>query len=234
MMIRKYVFFLWALSCFSLTTVAQEHTQMLGISLGLSPDEVVYELSKKGLQQEDTYELSGRIAGLRVWVRVDCSKDSSRVNHVLVTTQEQQGRSQRDDYAVMMRWMQKHYGAPTWESTVRSHSFARWYVGFDHDIVMIATAKTAVEVYFYENHDRRNFDYYAILKYCERTPVDTAPHLTAQESITWKNTAPPPSKLSKKAVKRKNRKAVRRSKAASRKSSKRGSRAKHRQRRRSR
>ena len=205
MMIRKYIYFVGVMLCFSLTAVAQKHTQILGISLGQSPDEVVRELGNKGLQQEDIYELSGRIAGLRIWVYVDPSKDSMRVNHVLVTTQEQQGRSQRDDYAVLMRWLQKHYGAPAWESTVRSHQFARWYVDFDRDIVMIATAKTAVEIYFYENHDRRNFDYYAILKYCERNPVDAAPHLTAQESVTWKNTAPPAvtkKKLTKRQLRR--------------------------------
>ena len=203
---RRYFFIIWALLCFSSVTVAQEHTKMLGISLDLSPDEVVRELCNKGLQQEDTYLLSGRIAGLRIWVKVSVSKDSTRVNHVLVTTQEQQGRSQRDDYAVMKRWMQKHYGEPTWESTVRSHPFARWFVDFDHDIVMIATAKTAVEVYFYENHDYRNFDYYAILKYCERNPVDEVPYFTAQESVTWKNNAPRPV-AKKKMTKRQLRKA---------------------------
>ena len=196
---------IWTALCFS-TAVAQDHTQIVGISLGLSPQEVIQELCNKGLQQEDTFELSGRVAGLRVWVYVDHSKDSTRVNHIMITTQEQQGRTLRDDYSALKHWLQKHYGAATWESTVRSHPFARWYLGFDHDIVMIATAKTAVEIYFYENHDRRNVDYYSILKYCEHHPVDNVPHLTAQKSITWKNTAPPPT-VKKKQTKRQLRRA---------------------------
>ena len=230
-MIHKYIIFIWTLLCFSLTAAAQKHTQLLGISLGQSPDDVVRELGNKGLQQENTYELSGRIAGLRIWVYVDISKDSTRVNHVLVTTQEQQGRSQRDDYVVLMRWMQKHYGEPTWESTVRSHPFARWYVDFDHDIVLIATAKSAVEIYFYENHDRRNYDYYAILKYCERNPVDAAPHLTAQESVTWRNTAPP-AVAKKKLTKRQLRRAAKKQRGKARKAKAKSHKAKSRKRRR--
>ena len=105
--------------------------------------------------------------------------------------------------------MQKHYGAPTWESTVRSHPFARWYVGFDRDIVMIATASAGIEIWFYENHQRRNIDYYAILKYCERNPAPNLPMMTAQESVTWKSTGDT-SSFNKKVVKRKVRKATKR------------------------
>ena len=90
-----------------------------------------------------------------------------------------------------MKWMQKHYGKPTWESTVRSHRFARWYVDYDRDIVMIATAQSTVEIWFYENHTVRNIDYYAILKYCERNPNDDVPYYTAEDCVTWKSTAPP-------------------------------------------
>ena len=127
-----------------------------------------------------------------------------------------QGVSQHEDYVALMKWMQKHYGKPAWESTVRSHRFARWFVDFDRDIVMIATASAGVEVWFYENHQVRNVDYYSILKYCERYPNDNVPYLTAEEQVTWKSTAPP--EVTKKKVS-KRRRAVRRhrTKAKSRK-----------------
>ena len=150
---------------------AQEHTRVLDLPLDLAPEEVVEALEDKGLQRENLFELSGRIAGLDVWLYVNVNKDSTKVNQLLLTTQMQQGKTLRDDYVALRKWMQKHYGAPTWESTVRSHSFARWYVGYDRDIVMIATASAGVEIWFYENHQRRNIDYYAILKYCERNPA---------------------------------------------------------------
>jgi hypothetical protein len=189
---KKYIIF-WGL-LFSLTIVsAQEHTRFADLSLGITPEEMVQELEGKGMHRmmgvdiSNTYQLSGRIAGLEVFLTVHFSKDSTRINHLMLTTRQQQGRSQRDDYSTLMQWMRKHYGAPTWESFVRSHAFARWYVGFDRDIVMISTAKTAVEIWFYDNHERRNFDYYAILKYCERNPVDHVPYMTAQECVTWKS-----------------------------------------------
>ena len=119
----------------------------------------------------------------------------------------QQGVSQQEDYVALMRWMQKYYGKPTWESTVRGHRFARWYVDYDRDIVMIATAQSAVEIWFYENHSVRNIDYYAILKHCERYPNDDVPYFTAQDQVTWKSTAPP--EVSKKKFS-KRRKASRR------------------------
>lgn len=188
---KKYIIF-WGL-LFSLTVVrAQEHTRFADLSLGITPEEMVQELEGKGMHRmmgvdiSHTYQLSGRIAGLEVFLNVHFSKDSTRINHLMLTTRQQQGRSQRDDYSALMQWMRKHYGAPAWESFVRSHAFARWYVGFDRDIVMISTAKTAVEIWFYDNHERRNFDYYAILKYCERNPVDHIPYMTAQECVTWK------------------------------------------------
>lgn len=181
---------------------AQEHTCFIDQPLDLPPDELVDALQEKGLQQEDRYELSGRIAGLDVWLYVNVSKDSTKINHILLTTQLQQGNTLRDDYVALRKWMQKHYGAPTWESTVRSHPFARWYVGFDHDIVMIATASSGIEIWFYENHQRRNIDYYAILKYCERNPASNLPMMTAQESVTWKSTGDTSSFSKKKVVKR--------------------------------
>ena len=135
---------------------AQEHTRFLDLPLDLAPEEVVEALEDKGLQRENLFELSGRIAGLDVWLYVNVNKDSTKVNQLLLTTQMQQGKTLRDDYVALRKWMQKHYGAPTWESTVRSHSFARWYVGYDRDIVMIATASAGVEIWFYENHQRRD------------------------------------------------------------------------------
>ena len=185
------------------------HTRFVDQPLDLTPDELIDALVDKGLQQEDRYELSGRIAGLDIWLYVNVSKDSTKINHLLLTTQVQQGNTLRDDYVALRKWMQKHYGAPTWESTVRSHPFARWYVGFDRDIVMIATASAGIEIWFYENHQRRNIDYYAILKYCERNPAPNLPMMTAQESVTWKSTGDT-SSFNKKVVKRKVRKATKR------------------------
>ena len=217
MEIRKYVIAISFLVCLS-AAQAQEHTRFVDQPLDLPPDELVDALQDKGLQQEDRYELSGRIAGLDVWIYVNVSKDSTKINHVLLTTQLQQGNSLRDDYIALRKWMQKHYGAPTWESTVRSHPFARWYVGFDRDIVMITTASSGIEIWFYENHQRRNIDYYAILKYCERNPAPNLPLMTAQESVTWKSTGDTSSFSKKNVVKCRVRKATKH-KAVKRKSS---------------
>lgn len=186
----------------SLTAVcAQEHTRFIDLPLDLAPEEIIETLEDKGLQREDLYELSGRIAGLDVWLYVNVSKDSTKVNQLLLTTQTQQGKTLRDDYVALRKWMQKHYGTPTWESTVRSHSFARWYVGYDRDIVMIATASAGVEIWFYENHQRRNIDYYAILKYCERNPAPDMPVMYARDNVTWKSTGDT-STVKKKVAKR--------------------------------
>ena len=214
MKIRKYIVSISFLTCLT-TAQAQEHTRFLDQPLDLHPDELMDALEDKGLQREDRYELSGRVAGLDAWFYVNVSKDSTQINHLLLTTQMQQGNTLRDDYAALRKWMQKHYGAPTWDSTVRSHPFARWYVGFDRDIVMIATASSGIEIWFYENHLRRNIDYYAILKYCERNPAPNLPLMTARESVTWKSTGDTSSFSKKKVVKR------RASKASKRKTTKR-------------
>ena len=207
MKIRQY-FTIFALIAFSSIAKAQDHTHFLDQPLDLTPNELVEALEEKGLQQEDRYELSGRIAGLDVWLSVNVGKDSTKINHVLLTTQEQQGSNLHDDYATLRKWMQKHYGAPTWESTVRSHPFARWYVGFDRDIVMIATASAGVEIWFYENHQHRNIDYYAILKYCERNPAPGLPQMMAYQNVTWKSTGDTSSVKKKKAHKHRVRKVV--------------------------
>lgn len=181
----------------SLVATAQKHTEFVGLSLSQSPEELIQELREKGLIQEDSTTLSGRIAGLDVWLHIGTDKGNEECTHLKMTTLRQQGASQHDDYITLMKWMQKHYGKPTWESTVRGHRFARWFVDYDHDIVMIATASAGVEVWFYENHQVRNIDYYAILKYCERNPNDNVPFYTAQEQVTWKSTAPPVVKKKK-------------------------------------
>lgn len=215
MKLQKYIAILAIFT--SLTAVrAQEHTRFLDLPLDLTPEEIVEALEDKGLQQEDRYELSGRIAGLDVWMYVNVGKDSTKINHLLLTSQQQQGNTQRDDYVALRKWMQKHYGAPTWESTVRSHSFARWYVGFDRDIVMIATASAGVEIWFYENHQRRNIDYYAILKYCERNPAPGLPVMFARDNVTWKSTGDT-STVKKKVAKRNVRKASKKKAKATKK-----------------
>ena len=200
MMIRQNIVICCLLCCVC-HLQAQDHTRFLDLFLDLSPDELVEELVDKGLEQEERYELSGRVAGLDAWFYVNVAKDSARINHLLLTTQEQQGQSLHDDYTALKKWMQKHYGTPTWEGTVRSHSFARWYVGPDRDIVMIATASAGIEIWFYDNHQIRNIDYYSILKYCERNPAPGVPNLTASEQVTWKSTGPGLS-VKKRAVKR--------------------------------
>lgn len=188
---RKYMKMVYLLGMLCLPVKADDHTEFLGLSLSLSPDEMIDELSHKGMQQEDSFSLSGRISGLNVWLNLNSNRDSSALNSILLSTKYQQGRTPRDDYKKMMKWMRHHYGAPNWESTVRGHAFARWYIGFDRDIVMIATAKSSVDIWFYDNHSKRNVDYYSILKYCERNPSDDVPYYTARECVTWRSTSVP-------------------------------------------
>ncbi len=212
----------------SLVVQADDHTTIAGLSLGMQPEYLMKELSKRGLFQEDEQTLTGKLAGVDVLLRMYCSKDSNRINSILLTTMKSVGNNQRETYSTLMKWMCKHYGLPTWESFVRSHPFARWYVQHDRDIVMVATGSSTVEVWFYENHNKRNVDYYSILKYCERNPVDGVPHMTAQQSVTWKSNTP--SRSFTKKTKGRSRKYIHKRKSRTKK----GSRAKHRQRRRSR
>lgn len=218
---RKYIVLLASLVSFT-TLLAQEHTRFMDLPLSLSPEEMVRELENRGLQQEDVFVLTGRFIGFDVRVRLHCSEDSSSINSLVLSTQRTQGHSQRSDWSALMKWLRKHYGSPTWESTVRSHLFARWWVGYDRDIVMICTAKPSIEIWFYDNHKKRHFDYYSILKYCERNPVDEIPYLTADENVTWKRNPIPVKKVTNtKATK--SRKA---SKKAARKSARSQSRSK--------
>ena len=194
----------------ALLAIAEDHMSFVNIPLSLSPSDLSAQLVAKGLQQQDSCTLSGRIAGLDVWLRIGANKASSGCSHLMLSTSFHQGLNLNDDYMALMKWMQRHYGKPTWESTVRSHRFARWYVGYDRDIVMIATARQTVELWFYDNHQVRNVDYYAILKYCERYPSDDVPYYTAQDLVTWKSTAPP--EVSKKKLSKRHKRARHRSK----------------------
>lgn len=206
---RKYIFCTFSMLLLAMTVCAQKHTDFVGLSLELGREEMMQNLIDKGLHSDDSIHLSGHIAGLDVQVTFDCKKDSNSINHILVSTIHQQGQTINDDYKAMLHWLEKRYGKPNWESTVRSHRFARWYVDYDRDIILIATAQPAVEVWFYDNHVNRNIDYYSILKYCERNPVSTVPFMTAKEQVTWKSK--PDSTAGKKTL-RKGKKTIWRSK----------------------
>ena len=190
-MMKKHMTLVYLLGMLCSPIKADDHTEFLGLPLSLSPMEMIEELSNRGMQQEGSFSLSGRISGLNVWLNLNSNRDTSALNSMQLSTRYQQGRSQRDDYKKMMKWMRHHYGAPHWESTVRGHAFARWYLDFDRDIVMIATAKSSVDIWFYDNHSKRNIDYYSILKYCERNPSDDVPYYTARECVTWRSTSVP-------------------------------------------
>lgn len=190
-MMKKYIKLVCLLGMLCLPVKADDHTRFMDLPLSLSPAEMIEELSRKGMQQEDSFSLSGRISGLDVWLNLNSNRDTSALNSLMLSTRYQQGRTPRDDYKKMMKWMRHHYGAPTWESTVRGHAFARWFLDFDRDIVMIATAKSTVDIWFYDNHAKRNVDYYSILKYCERNPSDEVPNFTARECVTWRSTSAP-------------------------------------------
>ena len=204
---KKYIEMVCLLGMLCLPVKADDHTEFLGLPLSLSPAEMIEELSRKGMQQEDSFSLSGRLSGLNVWLNLNSNRDTSALNSILLSTRFQQGKTPRDDYKKLMKWMRHHYGAPTWESTVRGHAFARWFLDFDRDIVMIATAKSTVDIWFYDNHAKRNIDYYSILKYCERNPSDDVPYYTAREQVTWRSTSVPvvrkPAVVKGKAAKRK-------------------------------
>ena len=193
-MVRKIFLAVAIAACTHVAMWADGHTQFLGLSLGMQPTQLIADLQDKGLQQKDAHIMTGRLAGLDVQLFMNFNKDTTSVNNLQLTTRHLSGRDQRDDYATLMKWMRKHYGAPTWESTVRGHAFARWYVGFDRDIVMIASAPSAVDVWFYDNHKMRNEDYYSILKYCERNPVEEVPYYTARQCVTWRSAMVPTAK----------------------------------------
>lgn len=208
---RNILFFLSLMSAF-FAFGADKHVRFEGISLELSRDGLIGQLVEKGYQQIDSVTLAGQVGGLNVKVTVVTPRDTSRINHVLLTTQYQQSFNLYQDYNALMQWMKKQYGWPDWESMVRSHRFARWFIGFNKDIVMIEKASLAIEIWFYEDHQKRDYDYYSILKYCEQHPAKGVPHYTARQCIVWKGDAPA-EKVRKAAAKTKGRN-VRRGKSA--------------------
>ncbi len=195
---KKYICLVCLFGMLQTPLKADEHTKFMGLPLSLSPAEMIEELTQKGMQQEDGSSLSGRVSGLDVWVDLNKNGDTSALNSMKLTTRYQQGPTLRDDFQQLLQWMRLNYGEPTWQSTVRGHDFARWYLGFDRDIVMIATAKSTVDIWFYDNHKKRNIDYYSILKYCERNPSEGVPNYSARECVTWKSTTAPKVNKSKK------------------------------------
>ena len=74
-----------------ITAWAQKHTEFVGVPLSKEPAEVVAELRNQGLQQRGSNDLSGRIAGINVWLHIEAAKDSAGCSHLLLTTQHQQG-----------------------------------------------------------------------------------------------------------------------------------------------
>lgn len=193
-MMKKYIFAIALCLASFMTAGADDHTRFQDLSLDMKPEQMADELVRKGMMREGDRNLLWRLAGVDIAVRLNCKNDTAGINSVTLATRGGGVSDPRADYALLMKWMRKGYGAPTWEGTVRSHPFARWYVGPDRDIVLIATGGQHVELWFYENHKQRNVDYYSILKYCERHPADGVPHVTASEAVTWKSTAAPVAK----------------------------------------
>jgi len=221
---RKLTIILLLMSFWTSVSFGNKSTEFAGLSLKHPANELMSRLAVKGLFRVDSLELSGHISGLSVSVRVEPhATDSLGCDYVLLSTRYQQGRSQHDDYMALMKWMVKRYGHPHWEGMVRGQRFARWYIDFDHDIVMIASPSTAVEVWFYQNHEKRILDYYAILKYCERHPAPGVPQLSARECAVWKR-LPGSSEYSPKAKVRRGRHVTKRSRHVKRSHSKRKSR----------
>ena len=189
---RKIIFCIGALAVFCLSVTAQQHTEFVGLSLGMTAQEMAARLAEKGLQRETDRELSGRVAGLDMWLTIGAANDTTACDYLMMTTQELQGSSQQEDYTALLNWLKKRYGQPHWEGRVRGQRFARWFVGFDRDVLLIARASTATEAWFYDNHEARIVDYYAILKYCERHPAPGIPYYSARDCAVWKTTKPLP------------------------------------------
>jgi hypothetical protein len=133
----------------SIWALANDRVRFADLPLTLSPNDIVEQLQQKGMrlvvddQTPNTYRLTGQLAGLKVDADLHYTRDSMRVNYLRLSTRTA-ARSVLEDYRVVMQWMEKHYGKPTWESTVRSHPFARWFGDFDQDIVVIDTAEYAL------------------------------------------------------------------------------------------
>ncbi len=178
------------------------HVELLGVSMKATPQEMLDVMKERGIDflgvdsTEQAYLLTGTLSGMEMSVEICCNKEYTKMDyikmstplplHPAVTAHHPKAQSQRHDFDKLLRWMRNQYDEPDWKGMVRGHRFCRWFSDFDHDIVLIATGRGNAEVYFYENHNRRNIDYYAILKYCERNPAPDVPMITAEESISWK------------------------------------------------
>ncbi len=179
------------------------HVELLGVSMKAAPQEMLDVMDERGIDflgvdsAEQAYLLTGTLSGMEMSVEIYCNKEYTKMDYIKMSTPLPQpgtavtghhmtAGGQHHDFDKLLRWMRKEYDEPDWKGTVRGHRFCRWFSDFDHDIVLIATGRGNAEVYFYENHNRRNIDYYAILKYCERNPSFNVPMMTAEESISWK------------------------------------------------
>ena len=177
------------------TQPSEEHVWLLDVPLSATPQQLLEAMQHHGIRYDrqetsrHTYLLKGRLSGMELTIEVRCNKDDSKINLVKFYTAKH--RNQREDYDRLLHWLQKEYDEPDWRGTVRGHSFCRWFIDFDRDILLMAAGDGTVEAWFYENHQQRNIDYYAILKYCERNPATDIPFLTAQESVTWKSDTMP-------------------------------------------
>jgi len=185
------------------------HVTLFGIPLDASPREMQDVLLQHGLRvatELDTLRrthLTGTLSGMRVTVVMDCNRERTKINFIRLSTIRHERTNQQEDFVRMSRWLHKEYGKPDWTGSVRSHPFNRWFIDFDHDIVLVATGSGTVECWLYENHDKRNVDYYSILKYCEKNPSPNVPYMTAQESVTWKNLGDNSQRVRKHVAKRK-------------------------------
>ena len=187
------------------------HVTLFGIPMDASPREMLDVMLQHGLRMASVADtlrrthLTGTLSGMPVEVTVDCNRERTQLNYIRISTVKHERMNQQEDFVRMSRWLHKEYGKPDWTGSVRSHSFNRWFIDFDHDIVLIATGSGTVEAWLYENHQQRNVDYYSILKYCERYPSADVPFLTAQESVTWKNVGDSSQKVRKHVSKRKHK-----------------------------
>jgi len=179
------------------------HVEFLGVSMKAAPQEMLDVMKERGIDflgvdsTEQAYLLTGTLSGMEMSVEIYCNKEYTKMDYIKMSTPLPQhstaakghnatAHSLHHDFDKLLRWMRNQYDEPDWKGMVRGHRFCRWFLDFDHDIVLIATGRGNAEVYFYENHNRRNIDYYAILKYCERNPALNVPMMTAEESISWK------------------------------------------------
>ena len=201
---------------------AEEHVRLFGISLGDSLPALLSEMQRQGMQIVDIDSarrnvfMSGPIADIEMLVDIFTDRPLRGVHCIRMSSPKSDDRNQRADFHDLYDWLVDEYDHPDWSGTVRGHHFCRWFADFDRDIVLIATGSGNVEIWFYENHQKRNIDYYSILKYCEKNPAADVPMLTAAESVTWKRSDSTTIRRHV-ATRHKKRSALRRASAAKRK-----------------